>query len=256
MFANMKKITLPVLLAASLAACAAPDVVDGISDPYEQTNRKTHAMNLAVDRALVKPASTAYGTIVPEPVMQGITNVSKTLSLPGVVVNDVLQLRLDEAAHNTVRFIVNATFGIGGLMDVAGAFGLEERDTDFGETLHRWGVGEGNYVVLPLYGPSTERDAFGLLVDIALDPVSLLETGLEKYKLPLTVAGLADARYRYSDLYESVAYESADSYSVLRLTYLDKRRYELVAPLGGAKDDTGGATGGAAAYDIYEDFYE
>ncbi|WP_417242363.1 VacJ family lipoprotein [Celeribacter sp.] len=252
----MKKLIFPLVVTASLAGCAAPAPVDGIADPYEVTNRKIHALNVSADRALIKPASTAYGTLVPAPVVSGITNVSRTLSLPGVVVNNVLQLRIDEAIYNTLRFTVNATFGIGGLLDVAGAFGLDEHDTDFGETLHRWGVGEGSYVVLPLYGPSTQRDAFGLLVDIALDPVSLLETGIKDYKLPLTVAGLADARYRYSDLYESVVYDSADSYALMRVTYLDKRRYELIAPLGGAKDDTGGANGGAVTYDIYEDFYE
>ncbi|ALI55530.1 VacJ family lipoprotein [Celeribacter marinus] len=252
----MKKLILSLLLATSLAACSSTEMVDGISDPYEKTNRKTHAVNVSLDRALIKPASGAYGTLVPDPLRKGFSNVANTLSLPGSVVNNVLQLRFDEAVYNTLRFTVNATFGIGGLMDVAGAFGLDEHDTDFGETLHRWGVGEGSYIVLPLYGPSTQRDSIGLLVDMALDPVSLLESGINDYKLPLTMADLADARTRYSDLYESVIYESADSYAQMRVTYLDRRRFELVAPLGGSKTNADGADGGAVSYDIYEDFYE
>jgi len=236
-----------------LAGCATPGP-DGIADPYEEVNRGWHDTNIALDKAVIKPVSTAYGTVVPDPLRKGLSNVSDTLGIPGSVVNDVLQLRFGDALHNTARFAVNATIGIGGLFDPATGMGLEERDADFGETLYTWGMGEGAYVVLPLYGPSTERDSLGLLVDIALDPVGNLLGNPEKgYKTGLKVADLADTRYRYSDLYESVIYDSADSYAQMRLTYLDNRRYELGTPIvAGA----GAADQEAAAFDIYEDFYE
>ncbi|WP_238379761.1 VacJ family lipoprotein [Celeribacter ethanolicus] len=242
-----------VLSLGVLVGCTAAPQGGGINDPYEEVNRSWHETNVALDRSVIKPVSTAYGTVVPDPLRKGLSNVSDTLSIPGTVVNDVLQLRLGDALHNTARFAVNATVGIGGLFDPATGMGLEERDSDFGETLYTWGVGEGAYVVLPVYGPSTERDAFGLIVDIALDPVgNLLGNPEASYKTGLKVADLADTRYRYSDLYESLMYDSADSYTQMRLTYLDNRRYELGTPIVAGEE----GADQAATYDIYEDFYE
>ncbi|WP_123794242.1 MlaA family lipoprotein [Pacificibacter maritimus] len=240
-------------LSCLLAACGTQTPTVGTSDPYETSNRQTHEANLKLDRAVIKPVSTAYGTVVPNPVRIGVSNVSETLGLPSVVINDVLQFQLGDALHNTARFALNATFGIGGLFDPATIFGLEERNTGFADTLHAWGTGEGNYLVLPVYGPSTERDTVGLLVDIALDPIgSVLDPSLEDLPLALKFADIADTRYRYSDLYESVIYDSADSYVQLRLTYLDRRRFELgVKATQDATPDQENQ-----AYSIYEDFYE
>lgn len=258
MFSSLQRGVLPSLAAvlglAVMAGCATPGP-DGIADPYEEVNRGWHDSNVALDKAVIKPVSTAYGTVVPDPLRKGFSNVSDTLGIPGTVVNDVLQLRFGDALHNTARFAVNATVGIGGLFDPATEMGLEERDSDFGETLYTWGVGEGAYVVLPIYGPSTERDSIGLLVDIALDPVGNLLGNPEKsYRTGLKVADVADTRYRYSDLYESVIYDSADGYAQMRLTYLDNRRFALGTPIisGGGE----AADQSAAPYDIYEDFYE
>ncbi|MCA0042302.1 MlaA family lipoprotein [Celeribacter litoreus] len=245
-----------IILTASallVAGCSAPGAGE-FNDPYEDVNRSWHETNTIIDRGVIDPVSTAYGTVVPDPVRRGVSNVSDTLSLPGMVVNDVLQLQLGDAVHNTARFALNATLGIGGLFDPASEVGLEERESDFGETLHVWGVREGAYLVLPLYGPSTERDAAGLLVDIALDPVGhLLGTRERDLRAELKAAELADTRYRYSDLYESVLYESADSYSQMRLSYLDNRRYALGVPI---VPNEGEEEQSTATYDIYEDFYE
>ena len=248
------------LSAAVLAGCTAASDVNGINDPYEETNRAWHNTNIALDRSVIKPVSTAYGTVVPDPMRKGVSNVSQTLSIPGSVVNDVLQFQIGDALHNTARFAVNATIGLAGLFDPATEMGLEARDSDFGETLHRWGVGEGAYVVLPVVGPSTERDAVGLLVDIALDPVNHVLGSPERgYKTGVKAGELADTRYRYSDLYESILYGSADSYSQMRLTYLDKRRYDLgqdVTSPATTADTSDGAQAPSGSYDLYEDFYE
>ena len=241
----------PVVAALMLSACSAPQS-GGINDPFEETNRRWHDTNVALDRALVGPVGKAYG-VVPDDLRQGVSNMSDTLSLPGMVINDVLQLRFGDALHNSARFVVNATMGIGGFFDPASSAGLPERESDFGETLARWGVGEGAYVVLPVMGPSTERDALGLVVDVMLDPLGpLLDPSQTRVRSVLKVGELADDRARYSDLYESVLYESADSYAQMRLTYLDNRRFTLGQ---GATQTTGEDTSGAA-YDIYEDFYE
>lgn len=236
-----------------LTACGAQQNAGGIHDPYEEDNRNVHETNLALDKGLVKPISTAYGKAVPEVARQGLSNVSDTLGLPGVVVNDVLQLQFGDALHNTARFAFNATLGLGGLLDAASDGNLEERDTDFGETLHVWGVKEGAFVMLPLYGPSTTRDTVGLIVDIALDPLgNALTPAASSAKTGLKVADLANTRYTYSDIYESVVYDSADGYAQLRLSYLDRRRFELGAPI----DQASGEDAASSTYDIYEDFYE
>jgi phospholipid-binding lipoprotein MlaA len=230
-----------------LAACAAP-APSGIHDPDEAQNRETHEFNRAIDRALFKPASGAYGGVIPEPVRRGVSNVAGNLDLPGHVVNNVLQGRLGKAAENTLRFVLNTTIGIGGLFDPARAMGVAGDPTDFGETLHVWGVPEGAYHELPILGPSTDRDTVGMLVDFALNPVRL---AFPDDGAAVTAAGIASTlgdRYRYSETYDSILYDSADSYAQARLLYLQNRRFELGQTAGTDGSDDG-------FVDPYEDPY-
>jgi phospholipid-binding lipoprotein MlaA len=167
--------------------------------------------------------------------------------LPGDIANNLLQLRLADAGQNTLRLGVNLTFGLAGLLDVSSELGLEGQPTDFGETLHVWGVGEGPYLELPLAGPSTLRDTVGMAVDVALDPVGRA--------LPVREANAATAirifsrlgdRARFSDTVDSLLYDSADSYAQARLLYLQNRRFTL---------GQGGAASGAASDDGFIDPY-
>ena len=210
-----------------LAGCATPSGPDAINDPFEPANRKVHAFNKGVDRALVGPASKGVG-IVPEPVKRGIGNVADTLALPGDIANNLLQLRLADAGQNTLRLGVNLTFGLAGLIDVSSELGLQGQPTDFGETLHVWGVGEGPYVELPLAGPSTARDTVGMIVDTALDPVSRVLPVREANaaRIVRLFSRLGD-RDRFSDTVDSLLYDSADSYAQARLLYLQNRRFTL-----------------------------
>ena len=142
-----------VLIAGlALSACAREPAPQGINDPNEKTNRNVHAFNRAVDKSLLRPAATTYGTVVPEPLERGVSNFASNLDAPGDVVNDLLQANPDDAIRNTVRFVVNTTVGIGGLFDPATAIGLDGSPTDFGETLHVWGAKEGRYVEVPFLG--------------------------------------------------------------------------------------------------------
>ncbi|MFM7443908.1 MAG: VacJ family lipoprotein, partial [Tabrizicola sp.] len=228
------------LAAGLLAGCAAPAGPDAINDPFEPANRKVHAFNKGVDRALVGPASKGVG-IVPEPVKQGIGNLADTLSLPGDIANNLLQLRLVAAGENTLRLAGNLTFGLGGLIDFSSAIGLEGKPTDFGETLHVWGVGEGPYLELPLAGPSTARDTVGMIVDTVFDPVSrALPVREANAALGIRLFSRLGDRDRFSETVDSVLYDSADSYAQARLLYLQNRRFTLAR----AK-----ATGEAAATD-------
>lgn len=249
----MKQLAFIFATALTLSACASHTPSAGINDPNEAQNRATYDSNIQLDRGVIKPVAVAYGTVVPDPVRKGLSNVSDTLSLPGTVVNNLLQFKLGDALHNTARFALNATLGVAGLLDPASEAGLEKRDSGFGETLHVWGFGEGEYIVLPVYGPSTNRDMVGLIVDIALDPLgSVLNPAASNAATGLKVADIVDTRYRYSDLYESVIYDSADGYAQLRLSYLDRRRFELGTPV----SQDGLPSEDNPSYDLYEDFYE
>lgn len=240
------RISVLLVATGTLAGCAAKPAADGINDPFETSNRKVHAFNKGVDRALVGPASKGYG-VVPEPLKRAVGNVADTLDIPGDIANNLLQLRLVAAAENTLRLGVNLTFGLAGTIDVSSELGLQGRPTDFGETLHVWGVGEGPYLELPLAGPSTVRDTVGTVVDVALNPVRLALP--EKEAMAATILKLFSRlgdRDRFSDTVDSLLYESADSYAQARLLYLQNRRFEL---------GQGGGAGAGASDDGFIDPY-
>lgn len=225
-----------VAAAAFMSACGPQPPPPQVLDPAEATNRKVHEFNKGFDTFLFRPASQVYGTILPAPVRQGVTNVSETFEAPVDVVNNLLQGKPDEAAQNVLRFAVNLTMGIGGLFDAASALGLPKPDTDFGETLHVWGAPEGNYVEVPIFGPSTERDVMGRVVDAVLNPLQWLG--------PIDLSSRLGDRYRFTNTFDSVLYDSADSYSQTRMAYIQSRRFEL-----------GQAVPDDAAIDPYEDPY-
>lgn len=239
-------------LLASLAACSTgtPDA-DGILDPYESANRQVHAFNKSLDTAIVRPLSLQTERL-PVELTQPVVNFADNVGLPGKALNGLLQGNIPVLATNTMRFILNTTVGLGGLLDPAGAIGITEMDTDFGETLAVWGFPEGAYVELPFYGPSTERDAAGRLVDFFIDPldrIGLDDAGfgaLVDYGTYARVGGEVIDRGRIGDTIDSVLYESADSYAQARLIYLQNRRFEL--------GETGEAAGDADFVDPFEDF--
>lgn len=221
-----------LLAGLGLSSCGPTQAPSGIDDPFEAQNRKTHAMNVEIDTNAIRPLSLGSNKIISKPVAQGVANFGDNLGLPNEVIDDLLQVRLENAVHNTLRFVVNTTIGIGGLMDPATAIGLPERPTDFGETLAVWGVGEGPYVELLVLGPSTQRDTVGKIVDFFLDPTRFFFPGSRKLLTPLVkgtarVAARIDERGRYSATYDSILYGSADSYAQERLLYLEHRRHNL-----------------------------
>ena len=228
-----------------VAGCARPLPTAGVNDPFEAGNRATHAFNLGLDRAVLKPVSQAIGGTGRGPVASGLKHFVDNLDTPRDVVNDLLQLRIGAAAHNTLRFVVNTTVGLGGLFDPATAAGVPAKPTDFGETLYVWGVDEGHYLELPVFGPSTARDAAGKVVDFALNPLSPLIKAPQSYGVSAAKVGdVVAARARHSETIDSVLYGSADSYAQSRLLYLQNRRYQL-----------GQRAPDAAAIDPYEDPY-
>jgi phospholipid-binding lipoprotein MlaA len=235
----------PLAAVAALAACSpAPEGVD-FHDPYEPVNRVTHEVNRGLDTVALRPASQVYGNLVPGEVRGMVDNAASNLALPSAILNNILQGNGEDAFHNGFRFMLNSTIGLLGLVDVATDAGLEERSTGFADTLATWGVDEGAYVVLPILGPSNERDAVGAVVEIVTNPVGTL-FGDETLKTArgLSLAERTNQRFTFTGTIDPILYGSADSYTQMRLFYLDSRRFQL-----GTSDDP-------ADTDIYDDLYD
>ncbi|MCB2136920.1 MAG: VacJ family lipoprotein [Rhodobacteraceae bacterium] len=221
-------VTAFVCLSATLQGCTKPEPGAEFNDPFEAQNRLVHDENVALDRFVFGGGKPRKRPILPQPVAERMANVAGNLGLPGAVVNNVLQLRPKPALTNTLRFAINSTVGIAGIFDPASAMGIYEDDTDFGETLHVWGAPEGAFLVVPLAGPTTERDLLGSVVDIVIDPVNtLISTPESYYATAAKVGGKIADRQRFGDTVDSILYESADSYAQMRLLYLQNRHFEL-----------------------------
>src|SRR5579872_4531018 len=147
------------VLAAASPALAQPAPAD---DPFESANRQAFAGHTGLDKGLFRPLARLYHALTPGLIGVAIHNVLTNLSEPVIIANDVLQLRLKRAAHDTLRLTANTTAGWLGIMDVATPAGLPHQDNDFGVTLGRWGVPAGPYLFIPFVGPSSVRDAIGL----------------------------------------------------------------------------------------------
>ena len=214
--------------ALALAVSSFQPVVAEEGDPFEANNRLFHNFNVAVDRFVYRPVAHAYGIVTPGVVMQGISNMSSNLSVPGIVLNNILQLDVDSALINTARFAINTTIGVGGVLDVAAGLGMRGQKTDFGETLYTYGVSSGPYLVLPLLGPSNARDAVGTLAGLAFNPVNqvLSRDALAGAAL---VKGLdfLGARYTNSDFLDSLLHDNEESYTEIKLYFEQNRRYRL-----------------------------
>lgn len=246
-------------LALFVAACAQTTTVEqangAFHDPYENTNRSVHSFNLGVDKYLFRPASKGYVKIIPDPMVTSFNSFAENISLPGQAVDYLLQGKPKESGIALYRFLINSTVGFAGLADPATDFKVPQVDTDFGETLHVWGVGEGPYLELPLYGPSTTRDAVGVVVNLFTNPLDFAPTRpVDNLGLYTEFVRRMGDRGRFSDTVDSILYESADSYAQARLIYLQNRRFEL------ASDDEDAYLGLYAdpysdASDPYEDPY-
>jgi phospholipid-binding lipoprotein MlaA len=172
----------------------------------------------------MRPVATAYRDTIPVPVQTMIRNFLDNLTSPGVFVNDVLQGEPDRAGTTLERLIVNSTFGIAGIIDVAEVWGVPKHREDFGQTLAVWGVSEGPYLVIPFLGPSNPRDLVGRGVDFFFDPFTYVRWGDERY-VPWIRVGVdqVDFRSRALDQVEDIEQTSADFYAASRSLYRQNR---------------------------------
>jgi phospholipid-binding lipoprotein MlaA len=177
----------------------------------------------AVDRGVLKPVAKAYRRAVPQPVRTGIGNVLSHFAFPVTIANDLLQCKFVATAQDLGRFALNSTLGLGGLLDPATDAGLPRNDEDFGQTLGRWGVPAGPYLVLPLLGPSTLRDAPAVVVDSQAD----LRVQIDLRDHERAVVGLLYAADRRADLLATDPSVDAafDRYAFIRNAWLQRREF-------------------------------
>lgn len=196
-----------------------------IIDPLEWLNRGIFVFNDTLDTLVLRPVAVIYGFITPERVKESVRNFFANLNSPVLLANDLLQLTFGDAAVTTGRFAINTTIGVLGLFEVAEDFGLEAHHADFGQTMFSYGVGQGLYVMIPIFGPSTARDALGRLVDSVFQPTNYI-VGTE-VGLALSGANGLSKRESLIDALDDLRAGSLDFYAAVRAAYYQDRATEL-----------------------------
>nr|WP_238345912.1 VacJ family lipoprotein [Luteimonas saliphila] len=212
----------------------APAQLPASYDPWENWNRKVHRFNNAVDRTIATPLARAYVTVVPRPVRLGVGNFFNNLGQPVSALNALLQGRPGQAGQSLGRFLLNSTVGIGGLFDPASAANIPYRSEDFGQTLGVWGWKSSRYLELPLFGPRTLRDTFGLVGDAPLSPIRQVED--DGTRIFLQGLQLVDLRTQLFAL-DGMREGATDEYALVRDAWLQRRNYQIQADRRRPEDD-------------------
>ena len=200
-------------------------IEDEIYDPFEPVNRAIFSFNNVADRIVLEPIAKGYKKL-PSPIQSGINNFLSNLRAPLVVVNQLLQGQAENAVQSSGRFIVNSTVGVFGLFDVAEKIGLEEKEEDYGQTLATWGVGDGFYIVLPLFGPSNLRDTSGMVLTMLTDPINAYAVSEgESWYVPMrTAVNAVNTRSQIIDEVNALRDNSVDYYAAVRSSYYQNRK--------------------------------
>lgn len=206
-------------------------------DPWQAFNRRMYAVNGRLDDSIFAPITHAYMSAAPPPLRKALGAAVDNMREPRTTMNDLLQAHPGLAAQSTGRFLINSTLGVLGLFDVASASGLPVHRADFGQTLGRYGVGPGNYIVAPVLGPLDLRDGLGRLVDAVTDPLSLVAGG---WTTPFGASRLAasalDYRADADAQIKALGRDATDPYATVRSAYGQRRAY-LVGQAKGDEPD-------------------
>ena len=210
------------LFAVSLTFSSSVFSQQTASDPLEPINTKIHAFNDYMDRHLLRPVAVGYRRYMPVPIRTGVDNFFSNIGDIGIFANNILQGKFGAAASDTGRIVINTTLGVGGVLDLASKAGLNKNNEDFGQTLGAWGIQSGPYIVIPFFGPSTIRDAFGLAVDTSTNPLNYQDN----VRLRNSAFVLEQINKRGAALVgESLL--MGDPYIFMREAYLQQRAYEV-----------------------------
>ena len=226
MQSKLTRLFLSFALVSMVTGCA----TQANKDPLEGLNRGVYKFNDVTDKVILKPIATGYKAITPTPVRKGVNNFFNNLGSITTVLNDLLQFKFSHAFIDAGRFVINSTFGIAGLIDVASMDNIPLHKEDFGQTLGYWGAGNGAYLVLPIIGPSSVRDTTGLVFDtFTTDPIQYVHRrGNIAASNWLRAAQLVDKRTELLDTKDLVDDASLDPYAFARDAYL-QRRDSLIA---------------------------
>ncbi len=209
---------------------AAASADEEINDPLEPMNRFIFDFNEFLQDAFLRPISQFYNKTVHPTIREGVSNFLNNLSSPVILANDILQGEFERALQTFGRVLINSTIGIGGIADVAAELGVERHEEDFGQTLATYGMGEGFYLVLPIFGPSNPRDAIGkFAVDTYLDPLGLWLDNTDRDEIGFALDG-AEGLDEYAGIVDElnqVKKTSVDYYAAIRSLYRQKRKTEI-----------------------------
>ena len=202
---------------------------DEIYDPLESVNRVIFNFNNVADKVILEPVAKGYKKL-PSPIQNGLGNFLNNLKMPLVVVNQLLQGQGGNAAESTGRFFINSTAGLLGIIDVAQKVGLEQKQEDFGQTLATWGIGDGFYIVLPIFGPSNLRDASGMFLTSVTDPINAYAiTEGEGWIIPVkTATNAVNDRSKIIDEVNALRNNSLDYYAAVRSSYYQNRKAAIL----------------------------
>ncbi|MBF6023208.1 MlaA family lipoprotein [Lysobacter niastensis] len=201
-----------------------PAAPSPVYDPWERYNRQMHRFNNAVDRGVARPLARGYVKVVPRPFRLGVSNFFNNLSQPVSAVNALLQGKPKQAGQSFGRFLLNSTLGIGGIFDPASDAKLPNKGEDFGQTLGVWGWRKSRYVELPLFGPRTLRDTFGMAGDAPLSPLRQVEA--DSTRIPLQGLQLVDVRAQLLAT-DSFREGAEDDYALVRDAWIQRRNYQI-----------------------------
>ena len=220
----------PLFVSLALVTIVTGCATQTNKDPLEGVNRGVYKFNDVTDKVIFKPIATGYKAITPTPVRKGVNNFFNNLGSITTVLNDLLQLKFAHAFTDAGRFVINSTFGLAGLIDVAGMDNIAQHKEDFGQTLGHWGAGNGAYLVLPILGPSSVRDTTGLVFDtFTTDPITYVHRGGNVATSNwLRTAQFIDKRTELLDAKDLVDDASLDPYAFARDAYM-QRRDSLIA---------------------------
>ena len=214
-------------LVALLEGCATvpPNAGADPRDPLEPFNRQVFAFNEGLDKVVLKPLAQVYDTVLPVPVQDCLSNGFSNLREPSNAINNLLQGKAAEAASDVCRFAVNTTVGLLGCFDVASRMGLERHREDFGQTLGKWGLGQGPFLVLPLFGPSSFRDGAGLGVETVFD----VNFWIDNVSVRNIIFGVrtVNARDELLQADDVISGAALDKYTFIRDGYLQRRRNQV-----------------------------
>jgi phospholipid-binding lipoprotein MlaA len=208
------------VLVTALSGCAT--TANNPRDPIEGFNRAMFGFNEALDNAVIKPVAEGYRAALPPMVRTGVTNFFGNIEDLWIAVNNVLQGKVVDGVQDLLRVAVNTVFGLAGVIDVASDMGMQKHNEDFGQTLGKWGVGDGAYVVWPIFGPSTVRDSGGKLVDMYVDPV--LNEDPVYARNTAIVLRTVDNRANLLDATNVLEQAALDKYTFVRDAFLQRRR--------------------------------